>query len=188
MDQAPGEVTVLLSRIRNGDEQALAELTPVVYNELRRLAGHMMRQERPGHTLQPTALVHEAYVGLVAQDRANWQNRAQFMAVASQIMRRLLLQYARRRRAGKRTAPDNQAFESATSGDWEQVLAVDEALSRLQALSPQQARIAELRYFGGMTVEEAAEALAISPRTVKREWAVAKSFLFTQLAGGGGVE
>ena len=106
MDPGPGDVTILLGRIRSGDQDALAELIPLVYKELRRLAGHLLRAERAGHTLQPTALVHEAYLCLAGQDRANWQNRAQFMAIAAQIMRRILLQHARRRSAGKRTAPE----------------------------------------------------------------------------------
>jgi len=179
---APGEVTTLLARIKGGDQDALANLIPLVYKELRRLASHFLRQERPGHTLQPTALVHEAYLRLAGQDRANWQNRAQLMAVAAQIMRRILMEYARRRGAAKRAAPDTGEAAGETVR-WEEILAVDEALSRLSQLSPQQARVAELRYFGGLTVEESAEALGISPRTVKREWAVAKGWLHAALAG-----
>jgi RNA polymerase sigma-70 factor, ECF subfamily len=186
MECLPGAVTVLLTKVKNGDQGALAELMPLVYRELRRLAGHFMRQERTGHTLQPTALVHEAYLCLVGQDRANWQNRAQFMAIAAQIMRRILLQYARRRAAGKRVAPQpGKPGLFAGAGRWEEILAVDEALSRLDELAPQQARIAEMRYFGGLSVEEAAEALGISPRTVKRDWAVAKGWLHAELSGGG---
>jgi RNA polymerase sigma factor (TIGR02999 family) len=150
------------------------------------LAGHFLREERVGHTLQPTALVHEAYLCLVGQDRANWQNRAQFMAIASQIMRRILLQYARRRSAAKRVKPEaGKTGPIVRAGRWEEILAVDEALSRLGELAPQQARIAEMRYFGGLSVEEAAEALSISPRTVKRDWAVAKGWLHAELSGGG---
>lgn len=183
-NSSPGEVTVLLARVKSGDQDAVAELIPLVYRELRRLAGHFMRGERPGHTLEPTALVHEAYLRLVEQDEANWQNRAQFMAIAAQIMRRILLEYARRRRAAKRTAP-----EVATPADgveavpWEEVLAVDQALERLQQLSAQQAQVAELRYFGGLSVEETAEALSVSPRTVKRDWAAAKAWLHAHLSG-----
>ena len=184
MEAAPGEVTFLLARIKGGDQDALTDLIPLVYKELRRLAGHFLRQERPGHTLQPTALVHEAYLCLVGQDRANWQNRAQFMAIAAQVMRRILLQYARRRSAGKRTAPEKPSAP-AVFGQWEEILAVDEALRRLGELSPQQARIAEMRYFGGLSVEETSEALGVSPRTVKRDWAVAKGWLHAELSGGG---
>ena len=186
MECPPGAVTVLLTRVKNGDQGAMAELIPLVYKELRRLAGHFMREERTGHTLQPTALVHEAYLCLVGQERANWQNRAQFMAIAAQIMRRILLQYARRRAAGKRVVPQpGKPGPFARAGRWEEILAVDEALSRLDELAPQQARIAEMRYFGGLSVEEAAEALGISPRTVNLEWAVAKAWLYAELSGGG---
>jgi RNA polymerase sigma-70 factor (ECF subfamily) len=186
MECPSGAVTVLLTRVKNGDQNVLAELMPLVYKELRRLAGHFMREERTGHTLQPTALVHEAYLCLVGQDRANWQNRAQFMAIAAQIMRRILLQYARRRAAGKRVAPyPGKPGRFAGAGRWEEILAVDEALRRLNDLAPQQARIAEMRYFGGLSVEEAAEALGTSPRTVKRDWAVAKGWLHAELSGGG---
>jgi RNA polymerase sigma factor (TIGR02999 family) len=174
VESQPGEVTVLLARVKSGEQDALAELI------------HVMRQERLGHTLQPTALVHEAYLCLVGQDRANWQNRAQFMAIAAQVMRRILLQYARRRGAAKRaTPPPEKPGAGAVPGRWEEILAVDEALGRLVKLAPQQARIAEMRYFGGLSVEEAAEALSISPRTVKRDWAVAKGWLHAELSGGG---
>ena len=163
----------------------MAELIPLVYKELRRLAGHFLRNERAGHTLQPTALVHEAYLSLVGQHRATWQNRAQFMAVAAHVMRRILLEYARRRSAAKRVAPEpGKPGLPAGAARWEEILAVDEALTRLGQLAPQQARIAEMRYFGGLSVEEAAEALGVSPRTVKREWAVAKAWLHAELSGG----
>ena len=185
IEPPPGEVTILLGRVKDGDPGALGELIPVVYKELRRLAGHFLREERPGHTLQPTALVHEAYLCLVGQDRANWQNRAQFMAIAAQVMRRILLQYARRRSAAKRMAPEPAKGADMAPGRWEEILAIDEAMSRLDQFAPQQARIAELRYFGGLSVEEAAEALNISPRTVKREWSSAKGWLRAELSGGG---
>lgn len=185
MDSSPGEVTILLARMKSGDQDAAGQLIPLVYRELRRLAGHFMRAERVGHTLQPTALVHEAYLCLVGQDPANLQNRAQFMAIAAQVMRRILLQYARRRSAGKRLAPQLEPRDGVTTERWDEILAVDEALSRLNNLSSQQARIAEMRYFGGLSVEEAAAALDLSPRTVKREWAAAKGFLHAELSGGG---
>jgi RNA polymerase sigma factor (TIGR02999 family) len=182
----PGEVTVLLGRIKDGDQDALGDLVPLVYRELRRLAGHFLREERPGHTFQPTALVHEAYLCLVEQDRANWQNRAQFMAVAAQIMRRILLQDARRRNASKGAAPQREKSGARIpAAGWEEILAVDAALGRLAQLAPQQARIAEIRYFGGLSVEETAEALGLSPRTVKREWAAAKGWPHAELSGGG---
>jgi RNA polymerase sigma-70 factor (ECF subfamily) len=183
LDCSQGEVSILLTRMKGGDSAALAELMPLVYKELRRLAAHFMRQERTGHTLDPTALVHEAYLCLVGQDRAAWRNRAQFMAVAGQVMRRILLQYARRRSAAKRIAPGEKPDPGGGTEKWEEILAVDAALMRLGELAPQQARIAEMRYFGGLSVEEAAEALNISPRTVKRDWAVAKGWLHAELSG-----
>ena len=147
-----------------------------------------MREERPGHTLQPTALVHEAFLRLVDQDRADWQNRAQFVGVAGQLMRRLLVDHARGRRALKRGIPvtlNEEILGRAAGADQtEEILAVDEILSRLADLDPQQARIIELRYFGGLSVEETAATMAISPRTVKRDWAMAKAWLKTHLTGG----
>ena len=188
MDKSPGEITLLLAEVKLGQKDALARLMPLVYKELRRLAGHYLRDERIGHTLQPTALVHEAYLRLVGQDRADWQNRAQFMGVAAQLMRRILVDYARERAAAKRGGGavriDDEGFDlGATPQQSEEVLAVDEALSRLNELDPQQAKIVEMRYFGGLSVEEAAEALGISPRTVKRDWSMAKAWLRAELSG-----
>jgi RNA polymerase sigma factor (TIGR02999 family) len=182
MANASGDVTVLLARIKEGDQSALSELMPLVYGELRRLASYLLRHERPGHTLQPTALVHEVYLSLVGQARANWQNRAQFMAISAQVMRRILLQYARRRNALKRIGPPPGA-QVAVSVDLDQIVAVDEALRRLHLLAPRQAQIAEMRYFGGLSVEEAAEALGVSPRSVKCDWAVAKGWLHSEVSG-----
>lgn len=182
METAPGDVTALLIRIRGGEPDAVDLLVPMVYSELRRLASHMLRRERDGHTLQPTALVHEAYFSLVKQENADWRNKSQFMAIAAQAMRRILLQYARRRRAAKRVMPEGAGLEGVREA-WEEILAVDAALERLAELSPQQARITEMRYFGGLSVEETAEVLEISPRTVKREWAVARGFLHAELSG-----
>jgi RNA polymerase sigma-70 factor (ECF subfamily) len=189
MANARGEVTVLLGELKLGHKDALERLMPLVYRELRRLAGRCMRDERPGHTLQPTALVHEAFLRLVDQDRADWQNRAQFVGVAGQLMRRLLVDHARGRRALKRGIPvsmNEEIFNRAVGADHtEEILAVDEILGRLAELDPQQARIVELRYFAGLSVEETAEAMAISPRTVKRDWAMAKGWMKIQLEIGG---
>ncbi|HXP62999.1 MAG TPA: ECF-type sigma factor [Dongiaceae bacterium] len=189
MTGSRGEVTALLAELKLGRKDALDRLMPLVYRELRRVAGNCMCDERPGHTLQPTALVHEAFLRLVEQDRADWQNRAQFVGVAGQLMRRILVDHARGRRALKRGIPitlDEEILERAAGGDQtEEILAVDEILARLAELDPQQARIAELRYFGGLSVEETAEALAISPRTVKRDWAMAKRWMKSQLENGG---
>ena len=179
MTNSPGQVTLLLAELKAGDKTALGRLVPLVYKELRRLAGHYLREERIGHTLQPTALVHEAYLRLVGQDRADWQNRAQFVGVAAQLMRRILVDYARERGAVKRGGARFHADAGVLP--WENVLAVDSALARLAQLDAQQGQVVELRYFGGLTVEETAEALGISPRTVKRDWATAKAWLRAEL-------
>jgi RNA polymerase sigma factor (TIGR02999 family) len=185
MNESPGNVTLLLAEMKRGNSEALPKLIPLVYDELRRLAAHCLRDERAGHTLQPTALVHEAYLRLVGQNRAAWQNRAQFMGVAAQVMRRILVDHARQRIAAKRgggAVPlDFEASEIAVEQS-EEMLAVDDALARLTALDPQQARIVEMRYFGGMTVEETAEALSIGARTVKRDWAMAKAWLRLEIS------
>lgn len=187
MEATPGDVTLLLADMRRGDSEALPKLLPLVYNELRRLAAHCLRDERTGHTLQPTALVHEAYLRLVEQTRAGWETRAQFMGVAAQLMRRILIDYARHRIAARRGGAAGpvhvENLENAGNVEQtEEILIVDEALLRLRELDPQQAQVAEMRYFGGMTVEETAEALAISPRTVKRDWAMAKAWLRLELS------
>jgi len=189
MTTSPREVTLLLGKLKRGDQDALGELIPLVYKELRRLAGHYLRNERIDHTLQATALVHELYLRLVGHDRIDWQGRAHFMAVAAQLMRRILVDYARHRKAGKRCVPitmDQGGFERGTAeGGLAEVLAVDEALTRLSTLDSQQSRVVEMRYFGGLTVEESAEVLGVSPRTVKRDWAMAKAWLHTELTGSG---
>ncbi|MGO9204079.1 MAG: sigma-70 family RNA polymerase sigma factor [Limisphaerales bacterium] len=188
MAEAPGEVTLLLAEMRSGRKDALSRLAPLVYNELRRLAGRYMRDERTGHTLQPTALVHEAYLRLAGQDRANWRNRGQFMGIAGQLMRRILVDHARKRHAAKRggtlvTLEEGIGNQRCSGAQAEEILAVDEALARLDSLDPQQARVVELRYFGGLSGEETAEAMGMSQRTVEREWATAKAWLRGQLAG-----
>ncbi len=189
MADSRGEVTVLLGELKLGRKDALGRLIPLVYKELRRLAGRCMRDERPGHTLQPTALVHEAFLRLVDQDRAEWRSRAQFMGVAGQLMRRLLVDHARGRRALKRgirvTLNEEILHGAAGIDQTEEILAVDEILNRLAELDPQQARIVELRYFGGLSVEETAEAMAISPRTVKRNWVLSKAWMKIQWSGTG---
>jgi RNA polymerase sigma factor (TIGR02999 family) len=187
MPDSAGDVTLLLAEMKRGNAEALPKLIPLVYAELRRIAAHLLRDERQGNTLQPTALVNEAYMRLAGQTRADWQNRAQFLAVASQAMRRILVDYARQHAAGKRgggVAPvdlDGIAVAARVEQS-EEMLAVDEALARLAELDAQQARIVEMRYFGGMTVEETAEALSMAPRTVKREWATAKAWLRLEIS------
>jgi RNA polymerase sigma-70 factor, ECF subfamily len=181
----PHEVTGLLNDWTNGDQEALNRLMPLVYDELHRLASRHLRHERIGHTLQTTALVHEAYLKLVDQKKANWQNRVQFFAAAAKVMRHILVDYARSRKAVKRGGDYcrlslDEALISAEEDDPD-LLALDEALNELTAIDPQQSRVVELRVFGGLTVEDTAEALGISPRTVKREWSMAKAWLHRQI-------
>ena len=184
MAASPGEVTQLLARVKGGNQDALAKLIPLVYAELRRLAGHYLCGERIGHTLQPTALVHEVYLRLLGQDRVDWQNRAHFIGIAARIMRRILVNYALERGAGKRTCPAAQdvRFEPAAAVSFEEILAVNQALERLTELDPQQSRVMEMRYFGGLSVEETAEVLSVSPRTIKRESAAAMLWLQRELS------
>jgi RNA polymerase sigma-70 factor, ECF subfamily len=187
MADTRGEVTALLAEVKLGRSDALERLMPLVYRELRRIAGCQMRGERVGHTLQPTALVHEAFLRLVDQSRADWQNRAQFLGVAAQLMRRLLVDHARRRGAAKRGIPvtlNEEIFPRGPgAGQTEEILAVDQVLERLAKLDPRQARVVELRYFGGLSVEETAEAMGIATRTVKLDWAMAKGWMQSQLRG-----
>ncbi len=187
MADAAGEVSGLLAEMRLGSHDALNRLIPLVYRELHRLAQHYLRVERIDHTLQPTALVNEAYLRLVAQNRADWRDRGQFIAVAAQLMRRILVDHARarctRKRDPKQVDRVVDVMECGVVGArLEEILAVDEALGRLAELDPQQARIVELRYFAGLTVEETAGVACISPRTVKRDWAMASAWLRTQLS------
>jgi RNA polymerase sigma factor (TIGR02999 family) len=187
MANDPGEVTALLAEVKLGNKDAMDRLMPLVYRELRRLAGHYMRNERISHTLQATALVHEAFLRLVGQERADWQSRSQFIGVAARLMRRILVDHARGHAAAKRasipvTLDEARLNQGATLGQTEEILAVDEVLERLGQIDPQQARVVELRYFGGLSVEETAEVMEISPRTVKREWAMARAWLRAKLA------
>lgn len=182
---SPKDVTDLLNDWGQGDQEALNELMPLVYDELRRLASRYLRHERPGHTLQTTALVHEAYLKLVDQKNASWQNRVQFFAAAAKVMRHILVDYARSRRAFKRGGEYcrlslDEAVMSSKEKDPD-LLTLNEALNSLEAIDIQQSRVVELRVFGGLTVEETAEALGISPRTVKREWSMAKAWLHKQI-------
>jgi RNA polymerase sigma factor (TIGR02999 family) len=183
------DVTGLLLAWGRGDQSAADRLVPAVYDELRRHAERAMRREGVEHTLQATALVHESYLRLVDQRRVEWRNRAHFFAIASTVMRRILVDHARARLTAKRgggAVPVSLAgAEPATpeGTDEADLLALHEALEKLAALDPDQARLVELRYFGGLTIEETAEALSVSPATVKREWAVARAWLRRELAG-----
>jgi RNA polymerase sigma factor (TIGR02999 family) len=182
-----GDVTQLLSRWSAGDRAALDRLVPEVYSELRRMAARYLRKERPEHTLQPTALVHEAFVKLIDQREVRWQNRAHFFGVAAQLMRRILVDHARERAAEKRggglrhvTLDDSVAVGPSNQID---ILAVDHALNRLAAIDPDQVRIVELRFFSGLTIEETVEVLGWSSGSVKREWTVAKAWLQREMSG-----
>jgi RNA polymerase sigma factor (TIGR02999 family) len=186
MDSAPGDVTRLLIEHRNGNKNALDELIPIVYDELRAIAARHMRRERAEHTLEPTALVNEAYFRLVDQTRAEWNGRSHFLAVASQAMRRLLIDHARGRgrekRGGELYRVDlDDALERAATFDSE-ILAVHEALERLAKLDERQAKVVELRYFGGLAADEVAETLGLSKRTVEAEWTHAKAWLLRELS------
>jgi len=184
-DESSEQVTQLLTNWSKGDPSAREAVLPLVYDELRRLAASYLRRERSDHTLQATALVHEAYLRLVEHDDANWQNRQHFFGAAAQLMRRILVDHARSHLAAKRGsgAVKVELTEAiAISQDQPaELLALDESLTRLAALDSQQARVVELRVFAGLTVEETAEVLSISTATVKREWALAKAWLLRQI-------
>lgn len=180
------DVTRLLAQWREGDQEALDFLLPLVYEELRRIANRSLRRERESHTLQPTALVHEAFLRLVDQREVRWQNRAHFFAIASQVIRRILVDYARRRSAAKRGAGiETVALTHAVDASPTQsvdTLALDEALTRLAQRDQQQARIVEMRFFGGLTNDEIGEVLGVSSRTVMRDWNMARAWLFDELS------
>jgi RNA polymerase sigma-70 factor, ECF subfamily len=184
--EASAEVTSLLLQWSAGDQDALQRLIPLVYDQFRGIAARQLRLERDEHTLDPTALVHELYIRLVDQRRASWQNRAQFFGVAAQLMRRILVDHARSRLAQKRggsrvlvTLQENlvQADQPGAT----EILGLDRALTRLSDLDPEQGRLVELRFFAGLTIEETAVVLGRSPRTVKREWQLARAWLFREL-------
>ncbi|MEM7352507.1 MAG: sigma-70 family RNA polymerase sigma factor [Acidobacteriota bacterium] len=188
-DVSTEDLTQLLIDWSDGDKEALARLMPLVYNELHRLAERYMRRERQDHTLQPTALVHEAYLRLIDQNRVQWRNRAHFFGVAAQLMRRVTLHHVRHLKAAKRGGAARRV--SFDEGLWvserraSDLLELDRALDRLASLEPRTARVVELRFFGGLTVQEAAEVLGISARTVKREWRLARAWLGDHLRGDG---
>ncbi|MEN3335905.1 MAG: hypothetical protein V7641_5270 [Blastocatellia bacterium] len=179
------DVTQLLIELSKGNRVTVDLLLPLIYDELRRLAMNYLRRERPDHTLQATALVHEAYLRLVDQTRVNLQNRAHFFGIAAQIMRRLLVDYARKHNAEKRGADFqkltlDENIEKAVERS-EEIVALDRALEALAAIDEQKARIVELRYFGGLTVEETAEVMGVTPITIKRHWRMAKAWLYGQM-------
>ena len=186
----PPDVTGLLLAWSRGDTSAADRLVPAVYDELRRQAERAMRREGGEHTLQATALVHESYLRLVDQRQVEWRNRAHFFAIASTVMRRILVDHARARLTAKRgggatqiTLAGVEADRGHDNADDVDLLELHEALEKLAVLDPEQARLVELRYFGGLTIEETGEALAVSPATVKREWALARAWLRRELSG-----
>jgi RNA polymerase sigma factor (TIGR02999 family) len=187
---APSDVTTLLGELRRGHERARDELVTLVYPELRRIAVRYLRQERPGHTLRPTGVVHEVYLRLFGAEQANWQNRAHFFAAVAREMRHLLVDYARARNAKKRSEGNVRIsltdFHAAAGPREEDLVALDEALSRLEEIDPRASRVVELRFFTGLSERETAEALNISTSTLKRDWNFAKAWLFDQLASSTG--
>jgi RNA polymerase sigma-70 factor (ECF subfamily) len=187
MSEAAAEQTTrLLNALTAGDREAADQLMPLVYDQLRKIAGEYFRREPPGHTLQPTALVHEAYVKLVDQRHVHWRGRTHFLAVGAQLMRRILVDHARSKgrakRGGGRLRITLDEAVAVSRGSDEDVLAVHEALEKLAKLDPRQARIVELRFFGGLTVQEVADALGVSKRTVESEWTMIRAWLRRELA------
>ena len=184
--QPPESVTQLLVDWTEGDQKALDKLMPLVYNELRRLAANYLRRERQNHTLQPTALVNEAYLKLIDQKNARWQNRAQFYGVAAQLMRRILVDHARQHQAAKRGGSDQQRLsitsaETIVKQPQIDFLALHEALNELATIDPQQSQIVELKFFGGLSIEETAEVLGVGHATVERDWKMARAWLRRKL-------
>ena len=191
MNAAPQQVTELLRSWARGDQSALDRLVPLVHDELHRLAHRCMRQEQAGHTLQTTALVDEAYLRLVDADNVRWEDRTHFFAIAATVMRRILVDFARARRAKKREAivlkapVDLERLQVAAPQPDADIVALDDALQSLAVFDARGARVVELRYFGGLSIEETAEVLGVSPRTVKRDWAAARAWLMGELQHGG---
>lgn len=186
-EQAPKEVTELLQRWSDGDADALERLTPIIYEELHRIAKRYMRREREGHTLQTTALVNEAYMRLIEWKTAKWENRAHFFGVSAQLMRRILVDFARRRPKIEGEPVHHVSLENAltvNSGRDADLVALDDALNELARVDERKARIVELRFFGGLSVDETAEVIKVAPITVMREWQKAKAWLYRELAAG----
>jgi len=182
------EISQLLRSWNDGNRNALDDLLPLVYDELRRQAHRYLRRERQGHTLQTTALIHEAYLNLIKQNRINFQNREHFFAISANLMRRILVNYANARHRLKRGGVDedielNDSILIATQSKDLDLLALDDALRRLAEMDEQQARIVELRYFGGLTIEETSEVMGIAPATIKRDWKMTKAWLYRELGG-----
>jgi len=185
--EAVGDISTLLRAWSGGDQSALDRLTPIVYDELRRLARRYMKYERPGHSMQATALVNEAYMRLVDYQRMVWQNRAHFFAVSAQLMRRILVEHARRHNLKRGGGVQHVALEDVAvvgGGRAAALVALDDAMNALARLDPRKVRVVEMRFFGGLSVEETAEVLNVSPVTVMRDWSTAKAWLYRELGGG----
>jgi RNA polymerase sigma factor (TIGR02999 family) len=186
---SPQQITALLVQWSHGDDHALDELTPLIYQDLRRLASYLLRGERPQHTLQPTALVNEAYLRLANDNKTPWQNRNHFFAVAARVMRHILVDYARfhqraKRGGGVALLPIDEVFVFAPEAS-DDLLALNDALDRLGQFDPRKARVVELRFFGGLTVEETADVLQLSPNTILRDWNMAKAWLKREISNDG---
>ena len=184
-DAARGDITALLEAWREGDQTALEKLTPIVYKELHRLAGRYMRGERPGHSLQTTDLVNEAYMRLVDYKRMHWQNRAHFFAVSAQLIRRILVEHARRRNLKRGAGIRHVSLDEvavAGGGRSADLVALDDAMKALAQVDPRKERVVEMRFFGGLSVEETAEVLKVSTVTVMRDWSTAKAWLYRELS------
>ena len=184
-DAARGDITALLEAWREGDQTALEKLTPIVYKELHRLAGRYMRGERPGHSLQTTDLVNEAYMRLVDYKRMHWQNRAHFFAVSAQLIRRILVEHARRRNLKRGAGIRHVSLDEvavAGGGRSADLVALDDAMKALAQVDPRKERVVEMRFFGGLSVEETAEVLKVSSVTVMRDWSTAKAWLYRELS------
>jgi RNA polymerase sigma-70 factor (ECF subfamily) len=184
-----GEISILLRAWSDGDQKALEKLTPIVYRELHSLARRYMQRERPGHSLQATALVNEAYMRLVDYKRMQWQNRAHFFAVSGQLMRRILVERARRHNLKRGGGAERVALEEAAAvggGRSKDLVALDDAMNALGQIDARKVQVVEMRFFGGLSVEETAEVLKVSPVTVMRDWSTAKAWLYRELGGGAG--
>jgi len=186
-DQSPNGITQMLIELTDGNQEVVNQILPHIYDELKRLASSYLRRERPDHTLQPTALVHEAYMKLIDQKRVQWQNRAHFFGIAAQVMRRILMDHARKHQADKRGGdaeklPIEEVILVVSHEKSAELIALDDALKELAKMDEQKARIVELRYFGGLSIEETAEVMGVSVPTINRQWRVAKAWLYSQIA------
>jgi len=187
--ESPHEITQMLLELTDGNQEVVNQILPHIYDELRRLASSYLRRERSNHTLQPTALVHEAYMKLIDQSRVKWQNRAHFFGIAAQVMRRILMDHARKHTAEKRGGeaellPIEEEILIVSHDKSAELIALDDALQQLSEIDERKAKIVELRYFGGLSIEETAEVLGVSVPTINREWRMAKAWLYSEITGG----